>query len=210
MNRRHMLQIAGGAATALSATPLAAQPARKPRPRPRTPAAAPVRLHVTDWGVGRPIVFLASWALTQDIWQYQHAHFIEAGYRVVAFDRRGHGRSDQPGGGYDIDTLADDLARVLAERNLTEVCLVGHSMGCSEIVRYLGRHGASRVAKIALVSPVTPFLLKTPDNPTGVDGALFEQVRAGWRRDFPKWVADNARPFFRPRPPRPWWTGPAP
>lgn len=197
MNRRHILQITGGAA-ALSATPLAAQPARVRRANAPTPADAPAELFVTDWGAGKPIVFLSSWAVTQEIWQYQHAHFVDAGYRVIAFDRRGHGRSDEPGQGYDIDTLADDLERVLAARNLTEVCLVGHSMGCSEIVRYLARHGAGRVSRVALISPVTPLLLKTPDNPQGVDGALFDLVRTGWRHDFPKWVADNARPFFMP------------
>ncbi|HEY7979485.1 MAG TPA: alpha/beta hydrolase [Rhizomicrobium sp.] len=157
-----------------------------------------IELFSKDWGEGRTLVFLHSWAVTNDIWQYQHAHFLERGYRVVAFDRRGHGRSDQPYD-YRIDTLADDLAAVLEAHDLKDATLIGHSMGCNEIVRYLSRHGASRVAKIALIAPTTPCLLKTADNPDGMDGALFEGMREQWRRDFPKWLIDNSRPFFVPQ-----------
>lgn len=155
-------------------------------------------LFVKDWGSGRPLVFVHSWAVTNDIWQYQHAHFAAAGHRVVAFDRRGHGRSDQPGTGYDLDTLADDLAHVLAARDVRDATLIGHSLGCAEIVRYLTRHGAGRVARIALVAPTTPFLRKTADNPDGIDDALFEATRAAWLHDFPSWVTANAPPFFVP------------
>ena len=143
-----------------------------------------------------------SWAVTNDIWQYQHEHFVAKGFRVIAFDRRGHGRSDQPGSGYDSDTLADDLAAVLETHDLRDAVLIGHSMGCGEIVRCLSRHGASRVSKIALVAPTTPFILKTPDNPEGIDGKAFENLRAVWRHDFPKWMADNSRPFFAPDTPQ--------
>src|SRR5262249_25227428 len=128
----------------------------------------------------------------------QHAHFAESGYRVVAFDRRGHGRSDQPDDGYDADTLADDLAQVIAARDLDGVTLIGHSMGCCEIVRYLARHGGRKVARIVLVAPTTPYLLKTATNPEGIDGHMFEAVRAGWKKDFPQWLRDNARAFFVP------------
>ncbi|MBV9044473.1 MAG: alpha/beta hydrolase [Alphaproteobacteria bacterium] len=157
-----------------------------------------VDLFVKDWGRGKPLLFLHSWAVTNEIWQYQHEHFVRAGYRVVAYDRRGHGRSAQPGDGYDADTLADDLARVIDAHNLTGVTLIGHSMAAGEIVRYLSRHGSSKVARIVLAAPTTPFILKTADNPQGIDGAAFEGLRNIWRADFPKWMADNSRPFFMP------------
>lgn len=166
------------------------------------PMSNPAQLFVKDWGSGKPLLFVHSWAVTNEIWQYQHAHFCDAGYRVVAYDRRGHGRSAQPGDGYDADTLADDLARVIAERDLFGVTLIGHSMASGEIVRYLSRHGSSRVARIVLVAPTTPFLLKTADNLQGIDGAAFERLRDIWRQNFPKWMADNARPFFLPDTPQ--------
>lgn len=157
-----------------------------------------VELFSKDWGEGRTLVFVHSWATTNEVWQYQHAHFVERGYRVIAFDRRGHGRSDQPYD-YGIDTLADDIATVLEAHEVKDVTLIGHSMGCNEIVRYLSRHGAARVAKIALIAPMTPYLLKTADNPDGIEGAMFETMRAQWRKDFPKWLIDNSRPFFAPQ-----------
>jgi pimeloyl-ACP methyl ester carboxylesterase len=120
----------------------------------------------------------------------------QAGCRCIAFDRRGHGRSSDPGGGYDCDTLSDDLAAVVDALDLHDVTLVGHSMGCAEIARYLTRHGSSRVARIALIAPTTPFVLKTADNPNGIDAAFFEKIRVAWLRDFPRWLADNSRPFF--------------
>lgn len=150
-----------------------------------------------DWGEGRPIVFVHSWAVTNDVWHYQHAHFVEHGFRVVAFDRRGHGLSDQPAD-YSADTLADDIAAVLDTHDVKDAMLVGQSMGCNEIVRYLARHGSQRVSKIALVAPTTPCILKRADNPDGLDPSMFEAMRDQWRRDFPKWLADNARPFFMP------------
>lgn len=157
-----------------------------------------IELFVKDWGHGRPLVFVHSSAVTNEIWQYQHACFVRAGYRVIAFDRRGHGRSDQPGAGYDLDTLADDLARVMAARDVHGATLIGHSMGCAEIVRYLTRHGAERVAQIVLAATTTPLLRKTADNPDGIDNAVFEALRAGWLHDYPRWVVDNAAPFFVP------------
>jgi pimeloyl-ACP methyl ester carboxylesterase len=175
-----------------------ATPQRERKAMSMVKAADGTELFVKDWGRGRPLLFVHSWAVTNDIWQYQHAHFAEAGHRVVALDRRGHGRSDQPGSGYDFDTLADDLSRVIAQRDLDGVTLIGHSLGCCEIVRYLARHGSAGIARIVLVAPTTPFLLKTPTNPDGVDGHVFDAVRAGWGKDFPKWLRDNARAFFVP------------
>ncbi|NVB80876.1 MAG: alpha/beta hydrolase [Kofleriaceae bacterium] len=155
-------------------------------------------LFVKDWGTGEPMVFVHSWALTNDIWQYQHAHFLAQGRRVVAFDRRGHGRSAQPGDGYDMDRLADDLDEVLQDRGVTNATLIGHSMGCAEIIRYLARHGSARIARVVLAAPTTPFLLHTPDNPMGVPRARFEAQWSEWRKDFARWIRDNARPFFAP------------
>ena len=103
-----------------------------------------------------------------------------------------------PGGGYDYDTLADDLAGVMDGFDLRRATLVGHSMGCGEVVRYLTRHGSRRVARIALVAPTLPFLLRTADNPNGIPREYFEKMRAEWARDYPKWLAANAAPFFTP------------
>jgi len=158
-----------------------------------------VDLFVRDWGEGRPIVFVHSWALASQMWQYQMLPLTQAGYRCIAYDRRGHGQSPDTGGGYDFDTLADDLARVLEQRGLKGVTLVGHSMGAGEIARYIGRHGSARIAKIVIASPAcTPLLFKRPDNPAGIDQAFFDKLRAGMIADFPKWVDDNADPFVVP------------
>jgi non-heme chloroperoxidase len=155
-------------------------------------------LFYKDWGAGKPVVFVHSWATNSDLWQYQMIHLCGQGLRCVAYDQRGHGRSSQPGHGYEYDTLSDDLASLLEHLDLREVTLVGHSMGCGEIVRYLSRHGSSRVTRVVLIGTATPFALKTPDNPDGVDRAIFDKIRASWAKDFPKWLGENARPFFVP------------
>jgi non-heme chloroperoxidase len=120
-----------------------------------------------DWGDGPPVMFQHAWALNADIWEYQMGALVERGLRCVAYDRRGHGRSADPGGGYDFDTLADDLAAVLDQLDLRGVTLVGHSMGCGEMVRYLSRHGSARVARLVMVSGVGPTSANTPGNAGG-------------------------------------------
>jgi len=156
-----------------------------------------------DWGTGKPIVFVSSWGLNADMWAYQMVALSGLGLRCVAFDRRGHGRSDDPGRGYDYDTLADDLATVIEQLELQQITLIGHSMGAGEIVRYLSRHGPNRVARVVLLAPTTPFLLKTADNPDGVDKTVFDQTRAMWRKDFPKWLFTMPAPSLcRTRRPR--------
>jgi pimeloyl-ACP methyl ester carboxylesterase len=130
------------------------------------------------------------------MWQYQMTAMVSHGFRCVAYDRRGHGRSAQPSYGYDYDTLSDDLAAVLEYLDLHQVTLVGHSMAGGEIVRYLMRHSAKRISRIMLIAPTTPFILKTSDNPDGVPNEVFDRARAEWATDYPKWLADNARPFF--------------
>jgi len=153
------------------------------------------QLFYRDWGTGAPLVFMSGWALTSDCWGYQMAPLSESA-RCIAYDRRGHGRSSDPGRGFDADTLADDLAAVLDALELKNVTLVTHSMAGGEAVRYLSRHGSKRIARIALVAATLPFLMKTADNPDGIDPAVFENGRRNvLLRDFPKALRDNMRPF---------------
>jgi non-heme chloroperoxidase len=198
MDRRSLLQaVAGAGALAgvpAAAAPATAAPAKRPR---RIEASDGATLFYRDWGTGPVIVFCHSLAVDSDMWTYQTAAFADR-YRCVTYDRRGHGRSDQPDGGYDYDTLADDLAAVIEQLDLKDVTLVGHSMGAGEVVRYLTRHGSRRVKRIVLAGATTPFLMKTDTNPSGIDPAAFEALRGMFRQDFPKWVADNTPSFFVP------------
>ncbi len=171
-------------------------PPAKPQPKIRTRDG--VELFHREWGSGRPVLFVHAWALSSAMWTYQMADLGDRGFRCIAFDRRGHGRSDVPNGGYDLDRLADDLAEVIEQLDLHDVALVGMSMGSNEILHYLGRHGTGRVSSIALLGPTTPFVLQTADNPYGAPPAFFEQSRAAWASDFPKWIEDNKLPFFTP------------
>jgi non-heme chloroperoxidase len=152
------------------------------------------KLFCRSWGSGRPVVFIHGWAVSGDVWQYQMAP-LSAQLRCVTYDKRGHGRSNDPGRGYNYDSLADDLAAVLDQLDLKNVVLVGHSMGPAEIARYLSRHGAARVSRIVLISSALPFMLKAPDNPQGIDPAILEQRRQQWLQDLPKFLASNARSF---------------
>ena len=165
----------------------------------RVRTADGVELFIRDWGAGPPIVFVASWSLTSDSWAYQMAALSEAGLRCVAYDRRGHGRSADPGTGFDFDTLADDLAAVLDALDLTGAVLVGHSMGPGEIVRYLTRHGSGRVAGAVMLGTITPRLAGGAGNPDGPDPATFEAFRSdSLLRDFPRWLDENVGPFLTP------------
>src|SRR5689334_10364955 len=149
-----------------------------------------------DYGTGDPIVFVAGWSLNGDAWEYQLHHFLGQGYRCVLPDRRGHGRSDRPAGGYDVDTRADDLAGIIELLDLRNVTLVAHSTGGGEVVRYLSRHGSDRVARVALLAPAIPFLMQTDDNPIGVPAALLEAGLQQLRTDRPKWFSDRAQGYF--------------
>jgi non-heme chloroperoxidase len=195
MQRRDVLLTAAAATMTTAAGPAAAA-GGKPQPRIRTRDG--VELFHWDWGSGKPVLFVHAWALSSQMWTYQVAHLGDHGVRCIAFDRRGHGRSDIPNGCYDLDTLADDLASVIEQLDLHDVTLVGMSMGANEILHYIGRYGTGRISKIALLSPMTPFVLQTPDNPHGAPKAYFEQNWAAWSHDFPKWVEDNKLPFFTP------------
>lgn len=194
MDRRGFFGLTGLAA--LAAAPggaVAATPARAPA---RGPAP---HLFVRDWGAGRPVLFLHGWALASEMWSYVMQPLSEQGLRCIAYDRRGHGRSDDAGSGYDYDTLAADLARVMAERDLRNVVLVGHSMAAGELVRILRHREGRRIAKLVFVAPAaTPFLLKTADNVRGVDAAFFAEARAQMIADFPAWIDANEAPFVLP------------
>lgn len=161
-------------------------------------AADGTRLYWHEWGEGPPVLFLSSLGLGSQMWQYQIFAFAEQGFRCICLDRRGHGRSDQPGRGYDLDTLADDIATLIDDLDLDDLTLVGHSMASGEIVRYLSRHGESRVARAILLGATTPMLRETKDNPTGIPMAQFEALWARWKEDYPRWVAEETAPFFVP------------
>ena len=155
-----------------------------------------VRLFYNDWGQGPAVVLIHGWPLNGDMWEYQARVLAQQGFRVIAYDRRGFGRSDQPWDGYDYDTFADDLHAIITKLELSGVSLVGFSMGGGEVARYLSRHGTARIAKAALVAAVTPFLLQTNDNPGGVDPAVFDSMVAGLEKDRPAFLAPFAKQFF--------------
>jgi pimeloyl-ACP methyl ester carboxylesterase len=154
------------------------------------------RLFYIDTHVGRPILFAASAWLNSRMWEFQIPYFVERGFRCIAYDRRGHGRSDWPWNGYDYDTLTEDLDALIHHLDLRDAVLVGHSAGAGEVVRYVSRYGQDRVAAVALVSGTTPFPMKTADNPEGVDPDLMEADLAFRTRDRARWFADNADGFF--------------
>lgn len=149
-----------------------------------------------DWGKGQPIVFSHGWPLSSDDWDGQMLYFGQLGYRVIAHDRRGHGRSTQTWGGNDMDTYADDLAAVFEKLDLKDAILVGHSTGGGEVARYLGRHGTKRVAKAALISAITPLMLKTEKNPTGAPIEVFDQLRAALAANRAQFYQDITMPFY--------------
>jgi pimeloyl-ACP methyl ester carboxylesterase len=142
-----------------------------------------IRLHYTDQGQGAPIVLIHGWPQSHEAWTYQLGELPKHGLRVIAYTRRGFGNSSKPFEGYDYDTLADDLKDVLDTLNLQNVTLVGFSMGGGEVARYMSRHGGARVAKVAFVSAVTPYLLKTDDNPDGVDQSTFDDIQDNIAKD---------------------------
>ncbi|PVE21595.1 alpha/beta hydrolase [Microvirga sp. KLBC 81] len=153
-------------------------------------------IYYKDWGRGQPVLFSHGWPLSADMWEYQMLHLARHGYRAVAFDRRGFGRSSQPWDGYDYDTFADDIAQLIEHLDLQDVVLVGFSMGGGDVVRYLTRHGSGRVAKLVLISAVTPFFIKSEDHPDGVPSEVFEGIRAGIANDRPQFLDDFNTIFY--------------
>ena len=155
-----------------------------------------IELYYEDHGSGRPVVLIHGYPLSGRAWDRQVPMLLEAGNRVVTYDRRGFGRSSQPATGYDYDTFAADLRTLLETLDLREVILVGHSMGTGEVTRYLGRYGSARVARGVLVSPIPPFLLQAPDNPEGLPASLFDGFIQAARQDMPAWMKGFLDNFY--------------
>jgi non-heme chloroperoxidase len=161
------------------------------------PDSEPVDLFYKDWGQGQPILFSHGWPLDSDSWESQMRHLASSGYRCIAHDRRGHGRSSQPWSGHDMDNYADDLAALIDALDLQDTVIVGFSTGGGEVARYIGRHGTSRVAKAALVSAVPPLMLKIATNPNGLPKDVFDGIRAGEAENRAQLYKDLASgPFF--------------
>jgi non-heme chloroperoxidase len=153
-------------------------------------------IYYKDWGSGPPVVFSHGWPLNADAWESQVVFLASHGYRCIAHDRRGHGRSSQPWNGNTMDTYADDLSALIETLDLRGTTLIGHSAGGGEVARYIGRHGTSRVAKAVLVGAVTPLMLKTAANPGGLPIEVFDKIRAGVAGDRSQFFKELSTPFF--------------
>jgi non-heme chloroperoxidase len=163
-------------------------------PRITTPDGT--EIYYKDWGAGQPVVFSHGWPLSADAWDDQMLFLAERGFRCIAHDRRGHGRSDQPWNGNDMDTYADDLAALVRTLDLTDAIHIGHSTGGGEVVRYLGRHGTDRVAKAVLIGAIPPLMLRTPSNPGGTPIEVFDGLRTATLADRAQFLKDLSAPFY--------------
>lgn len=155
-----------------------------------------IDLYYEDLGAGKPVVLIHGWPLSGASWEKQVAALLAAGYRVITYDRRGFGRSAQPSTGYDYDTLSADLNKIMLKLDLRDTALAGFSMGGGEVARYLGRYGSERVSKAVFISSVPPFLLKTADNPEGVDGGVFRGIESALAADRPAFLSTFLRDFY--------------
>jgi non-heme chloroperoxidase len=167
-----------------------------PRVAVGTENDASIEIHYEDHGSGRPVVLIHGYPLNGNSWERQERELLAGGHRVISYDRRGFGRSSQPTVGYDYNTFAADLNALLEHLDLTDVVLVGFSMGTGEVTRYLGTYGSKRVRKAALLGAIPPFLLKTPDNPEGVDGQVFEGIKAAIVNDRYAYFEDFLNNFY--------------
>ena len=161
-----------------------------------TENSAGIEIHYEDHGAGQPVVLIHGYPLSGRAWDKQVPVLVEAGYRVITYDRRGFGQSSQPAAGYDYDTFAADLNTLLEDLDLRDAVLVGHSMGTGEVTRYLGRYGSARVAKGVLVAPIPPYLLQAADNPDGVPQSLFDGFAQAARSDTPAWMKGFLDNFY--------------
>ncbi|MGB3768007.1 MAG: alpha/beta hydrolase [Phormidesmis sp.] len=155
-----------------------------------------VKLYVKDWGEGRPVIFLHGWPLSADAWDDHAMAVAKAGYRAIAYDRRGFGRSEQPWEGYNYDNMSDDLAAVIEETKATDATIVGFSMGGGEVARYMSRHDGNNVVQAGLISSVVPYMLKTPDNPEGTEQEVFDRMAEGMKRDRAHFFAGFFQDFY--------------
>ena len=158
--------------------------------------SGPIKLHYEDHGSGRPVVLIHGFPLNGRAWERQERALLAAGFRVITYDRRGFGQSSQPVNGYDYDTFAADLDKLLAALDLQGACLAGHSMGGGEIARYLGKYGSARVRRAVIVSGVPPYLLKTPETPTGVPQEVFDQIAGALTADRAAYFTEWNKNFF--------------
>jgi non-heme chloroperoxidase len=209
ISRREIL-IGGGAAMAVAALPFSVavgqpQPAGASAPQKqargetcmnRITTKDGVSLFYKDWGTGPTVVFSHGWPLNADAWDAQMLFLGQQGYRVVAHDRRGHGRSEQTWTGNEYDAFADDLAELLEKLDLKDVTLVGHSMGGGEVTRYIGRHGNERVKKVVIIGGIPPVMLKSDKNPGGLPMSVFDGIRAGLVADRSQFYKDVSAPFY--------------
>jgi non-heme chloroperoxidase len=155
-----------------------------------------ISIAYSDYGKGQPVVFIHGWPSSREMWEYQLADTVNAGYRVVKYDRRGFGKSSKPWNGYDYDTLAADLNEIIEQLDLQKVILVGFSMGGGEVVKYIANYGQGRIARVVLISTVLPYLLKTTDNPEGVDKKIFDDMAEKIKNDRIGFLEDFGKMFF--------------
>jgi len=155
-----------------------------------------IDIYYEDYGSGKPVVLIHGWPLSSSSWEKQIPSLIEAGYRVIAYDRRGFGHSSKPASGYNYDTLAEDLNKIMTKLNLRDATLVGFSMGGGEVARYLSKYGSERVNKAVFMSAIPPFLLKTSDNPEGVDGSIFDGMKKAIKADRPAFLSEFFANFY--------------
>jgi len=204
LDRRQVIRSsAWGAAALMGTSSILAQSEPKHarqagKPLPFVLAGDGTKLFVQDWGSGRPVIFLGAWTFQSNVWGSHVAALTAHGLRCVVPDRRGHGRSDAPSAGYDLDTLADDLSRIMDQLDLRDAVLVAHSMGAFEAARYCGTQRADRVARLVLAAPGTPFSTRTDDNPEGWPKEAIAAQTQAIAKDFPRWIGENEEPFFTP------------
>ena len=155
-----------------------------------------IELHYEDYGAGQPVVLIHGWPLSGASWERQVAALLHAGYRVITYDRRGFGRSSRPATGYDYDVLSEDLHKLVTTLDLKDAALVGFSMGGGEVARYLGVYGTARVRRAVFMSAIPPYLLKAPNNPAGIDGAVFDGIKSAINADRPAFLAEFFAKFY--------------
>jgi len=205
--RRDFLRT-GAATVAAAAVAAPVAPSQEPRPNSRSAPmdsnrirvgkenSTNIELYYEDHGSGSPVVLIHGWPLSGASWEKQTAALLAAGHRVITYDRRGFGRSSQPAVGYNYDTFTSDLNTVLTSMNLTDVCLVGFSMGTGEVTRYIGKYGTKRVRKAVLIGTLGPYLVKAADNPDGVDASVFDGLKAAIKADRPTTLLDFLHNFY--------------